>query len=90
MYKPDVEKFLDNFDEEFTSEQAIYDDKGERREGDKGEMDRFFKGFWFITIIIFIIMSIEKKYLLGVGAVVSLAVLAKLYLSNPKRHSQIE
>lgn len=45
MYKPDVEKFLDNFDEEFTSEKAIYDDKGERREGDKGEMDRFFKGF---------------------------------------------
>lgn len=44
----------------------------------------------FITIIIFINMSIEKKYLLGVGAIVSLAVLAKLYLSSPKHLSRRE
>ena len=35
-------------------------------------------------------MSIEKKYLLGVGAIVSLAVLAKLYLSSPKHLSRRE
>lgn len=46
-FKPKVEgeDWLDGFDKEFTSEKAAYDDRGERREIDKGEYDKMFKGF---------------------------------------------